>query len=115
MLDKGSLLAFQQYARLQAFEAVPHVLGYVGTVQAVFMAQDAGLKDFALVVVGSHPDLAFQDHEGFGLGGVVMHGNLSARLQGVEETVAFVLQALMEIVVHPEPRGLLGLLGQAVH
>ncbi len=104
MLDKGALLALQQHAGLQAFNAVPHVLGNVGPVHPVFMTQDAGLQDFALVVVGGHPHLALQDDKGLVLGGVVVHGNLGAWLQRVEEAVALVIKALVKVMVHPQPR-----------
>ena len=115
MLDKGSLLAFQQHARLQTFKTVPHVLGDVGSIKAILMAQDARLHDFTLVVVGQHPHPTLQYDEGLVLGGMVMYRNLRAWLQSIEETVTFVLKALMKVVVHPEPWRLLGLVGQVIH
>ena len=36
---------------------------------------------------------------------MVVYWNLSARLQGIEETVAFVLKTLMKVVVHSQPWG----------
>jgi hypothetical protein len=34
----------------------------------------------------------------------VVHGNLGAWLQRVEEAVALVIKALVKVMVHPQPR-----------
>ena len=94
---------------------MPGVLGDVGAIDAILMAQDARLDDFALIVIDGHPYPTLQYHKGLILGGMVMNRDLGARLQGIEETVAFVLQALMEIVVHPKPGRPLGLSCQVIH
>ena len=65
VFDEGSFFAFQQHTGLQAFKTVPHVLGYVGAVEAVFMAQHARLHDFALVIVGQHSYPSLENDEGF--------------------------------------------------
>ncbi len=115
MFDKGSLFTFQKHAWLQTLEAMPNVLGNINAISSFFLTQDDGLQDLALVIVGRHLHPTPQYHKSLVLSGMVMHWNLSARLQRIEETVAFVLKALMEVVVHPQPRRLLGLLRQIIH
>ena len=89
MLDERAFLAFEKNTWLQALHSVPCVLWYVNPVISIFLTDDAGLYHFAIVIVGGHPDLAFQDDNGFILGRMVVHRNLRARFQGVEETMAF--------------------------
>ena len=89
MLDERAFLAFEKNTWLQTLYSVPCVLWYVDPVITIFQTDDAGLYYFAIVIVGGHPDLAFQDDYGFILGRMVVHRNLRARLQGVEETMTF--------------------------
>ena len=89
MLDERTFLAFEKNTWLQALDSVPRVLSCVDPVNTIFLTDDAGLYYFAIVIVGGHPDLTFQDDNGFILGRMVVHWNLRARLQGIEETMAF--------------------------
>lgn len=104
MLDKRPLLAFEKNTWFQALHSVPGVLGDVDPINAIFMTDDAGLYHFAIIIVGCHSDLAFQDDEGLILGRMMMHRNQRAKFQSVEETVAFVCEAFVEVVVLPQSR-----------
>ena len=115
MLDEWPCFALQQDTRLKALQPVPDVLGNVHTITATFLTDDAGFHYLALVIVGCHSDLSFQNHKGLVLVRMVMHWDKCAWFQRIEESVALVLNALMEIVVLPQPRRLLGFLGQSVH
>jgi len=41
VIYKWAFLAFQQYAWFQTFHSVPHVLGDVNAISAVFLTDDA--------------------------------------------------------------------------
>ena len=104
MLDERPLLAFQKNARFQAFHSVPRVLGDIDTVVSFFLTDDATLYHLSIVIVDAHPDLAFQDDEGLVLGRMMMHRNQRAWFQSIKETMAFVIEALVKVVVHSQPR-----------
>ena len=106
MLDERAFLTFKKKTWLQALHSVPCVLGDIYPMIAIFPTNDAGLYHFAVIIVDGHPDLAFQDDEGLILGRMMMHRNLCAWLQSIEETMALVGKALVKIVVHPQPRRL---------
>jgi hypothetical protein len=82
---------------------MPHVLGYVHTVVSTILTDDAGLQYLSIVIVCGKPDLALQYHESLGFGWMVMYWYLRARFQTIQETMAFLLQALMKVIVHPQP------------
>ena len=103
MLDERALLALQEYAGFEALQPMPHVFGNIHTIGSALLANNTGLHDFAIVFIGRYPDLALQNDKRLGLGGMVMHGDECARLQTVEEPMAFIIQTLMEIVIHPQP------------
>jgi len=103
MLHERAFLALQENAGLETFQPVPDVLGNVNAVGSALLTDDTRLQDLAIVIIGRNPDLAFQDDKRLGLGGMVMHGDGSAWLQTVEEPVAFLIQTLMEIIIHPQP------------
>ncbi len=115
MLDKRSLLAFQQHTGLGTLKTMPDILGNVNAISAFFVTQDTRLDDLTLVIVNQHFHLALQNHKGLVLGGMMMNRNLGAGFQGIEKAMAFVFKALMEIVVLPEPGRLFRLLGQIIH
>ena len=99
MLHEWAFFTLQENAVFQTFQPVPNVLGNVHAIGAVLLTDDTRLQDLAIVIVSRNPDLAFQDDKCLGLGGMVMHGDECAWFQTVEEPMAFLIQALMEIVV----------------
>ena len=78
---------------------MPYVLWYIHAVSPAFLTDNAGFQNFTVIIVGCHPDLALQNHKGLCLGGMMVYWYLSAWFQGIEEAVALVLKALVEIVV----------------
>ena len=103
MLHEWAFLALQEDTGFETFQPVPDVLGDVHTIGSALLTDDTRLQDLAIVIISGHSDLAFQDDKCLGLGGMVMHGDECAWLQTVEEPMAFFIQTLMEIVVHPQP------------
>ena len=103
MLHERAFLALQEYAGFETFQPVPDILGNVHAVGAALLTDDTRLQDLAIVIIGRDSDLALQDDKCLGLGGMVMHGDECAWLQTVEEPVAFLIQTLMEVIIHPQP------------
>ena len=103
MLDEWTLLALQKYAGFQALQSVPNVFRDVNTIGSTILTDDTGLQDLAVIIVGRNPDFSLQDYKRLSLVGMMMHGDECAWLQAIEETVAFLIQTLMEVVVHPQP------------
>ena len=64
-----------------------------------FLTDNSGLQYLAVIVIGCHPDLTLQNHKGLCFCEMVVYWYLGARFQCVEEAVALVLKALVEIVV----------------
>ena len=114
MLDKRSLLAFQQHTGLGTLKTMPDILGNVNAISAFFVTEDTRLHDLTLVIVNQHFHLALQNHKGLVLGGMMMNWNLGAGFQGIEKTMAFVFKALMEIVVFPKSGRLFRLFCQII-
>jgi len=81
---------------------MPYVLWNIHTVSSALRADNTGSDNFSLVVVGRDSDLAFQDDKGLVLVRMVVHGNVCTRLQSIDEAVAFVLKAFMEVIVHSQ-------------
>ena len=102
MLYEWPLLALQKHTGFQTLQPVPHVFRDVNTISTAFLTDDTGLRDLAVIIVGRDSDLAFQDYKRLGLSRVMMHGDERSWLQTVEETVALLIQTLMEIIVHPQ-------------
>ena len=103
MLDEWTFLALQKYAGFQALQSVPHVFRDVNTIDSTVLTDDTGLQYLAVIIVGRNPDFSLQDYKRLSLVGMMMHGDECAWLQAIEETVAFLIQTLMEVVVHPQP------------
>ena len=103
MLNKWPLFALQEYGGFKTFKAMPNILRYVNAIGSTILTDDTGLQDLAVIIVGRDSDFTFQDYKSLGLGRMMMHGYECAWLQTIEETVAFLIQTLMEIVVHPQP------------
>ena len=107
MLHKRSLFAFQENAGFDALQAMPHVLWYIHAVSSTILTDNTRLQNLTVIVIGCHPDLTLQNHKGLCFCGMMVYWYLSARFQCVEETMALVLKALMEVVVHSQSWGLL--------
>ena len=78
---------------------MPDVLGYIHTVSAALLTDDTSCQNLAIVIVGCYSGLTLQNDKGFVLVGMVVHRNKSTRLQGIQETVTFVIKTLVEVVV----------------
>jgi len=103
MLYERAFLALQENAGFKTLQPVSDVLGDVHAIGAALLTDDTRLQNLAIVIIGRNPDLAFQNDKCLSLSGMVMHRDECARLQTVEEPMAFLIQALVEIVVHPQP------------
>ena len=64
------------------------------------MREDNTLRHLAQVVVDVHAHTPAQQDERLVLRYMMMHRHLSTGFEGVEEAMAFVLQATVEIEVH---------------
>jgi hypothetical protein len=102
MLYEWTFLALQKHTGFEAFQPVPHVFRDVNTIGSTILTDDAGLHYLAVIIVGRNPDFSLQDYKRLSLVGMMMHGDECARLQTIEESVAFFIQTLMEVVVHPQ-------------
>ena len=103
MLDEWTFLALQKYAGFQALQSVPNVFRDVNTIGSTILTDDTGLQYLAVIIVGRNPDFSLQDYKRLSLSRMMMYWDECAWLQTIEETVAFLIQTLMEIVVHPQP------------
>ena len=101
MFYEWPCLALQQNAGLQALQPVPDVLRNIHAVVTALLTDDARVHYLTLVIVGCHANLSFQNHKGLVFVGMVMHWDKCAWFQSIEESVALVLKALMEVVVLP--------------
>ena len=115
MFNKRAFLALQQNAWFKTFHPMPYVFGNVNTISAAIVTDDAGFHHLTMVVVGGYLDLAFQDDKCLGFGRMMMHRYKCARLQTIEEAMTLIIEAFMEVIVHPQMRGLLGLLCHAIN
>ena len=115
MFNEWTGLALQQDTRLQTLQSMPDVLGNIHTIAATLLTNDAGFCNFSLVIVGCHANLSLQYHKGLILVRMMMHRNKRAWFQGIEESVALVIEAQVVVIVLPQPRLLLGFLSQSVH
>ena len=91
MLDEWTFLALQKYAGFKALQS------------ATILTDDTGLQYLAVIIVGRDSDFSLQDYKRLSLSRMMMYWDECAWLQTIEETVAFLIQTLMEIVVHPQP------------
>jgi hypothetical protein len=103
MFDKWAFLTFQENTGFQALQSVPHVFRDVDTIDSTVLTDDTGLQYLAVIIVGRNPDFSLQDYKRFGLSRMMMYWNECAWLQAIEESVAFLIKTLMEVVVHPQP------------
>ena len=115
MFNEGTGLALHQDAWLQTLQSMPDVFGNIHTIAATLLTDNTRFHNLSLVIVGCHANLSFQYDKGLVLVGMVMHWDKSARLQRIEESVALVIEALMEVIVLPQSWRLLGFLSQSVH
>ena len=115
MFYKRVFLALQQNAWFKTFHPMPYVLGNVNTIRAAIMTDDAGFQHLPMVVVGRYLDLAFQYDKCLGFDRMMMHRYKCARLQTIEEAMTLIIEAFMEVIVHPQSRRLLGLLCHAIN
>ena len=100
VLYEGAFLDFKNdTAWLEALDVVPRVFRDVYSQTAFCLAKDDAFDDFATVIVGVDTHTAFQNDKGLVLGDMMVDRDNGAHLQGVEETVTLVVEALMEIVV----------------
>lgn len=100
MLHEGAFFHLEDdAARLQAFDIVPGVFGNVDSQTAFSLAQGDTLDKLALVVVSVYADTPLQQDEGLIFGDVMVDGDNGAHLQGIEETVTLVIEALVKVVV----------------
>ena len=101
VLHEGALLHLEDDApRLQALHVVPRVLGDVHPDMALLVREDNTLRHLAQVVVDVHAHTPAQQDECLVLRHMMMHRHLSTGFEGVEEPMALVLQATVEIEVH---------------
>jgi hypothetical protein len=103
MLYEWAFFALEKYTGLQALQSVPNVFWDVNTIGSTILTDDTGLQYLAVIIVGRNPDFSLKDYKRLSLVGMMMHGDECARLQAIEETVAFLIKTLMEVVVHPQP------------
>ena len=113
--DEGAFLGLEEDgAALQALDGVPDALGDIHSVPALAGIQNHAFKQSTVVIVSADPDTPPEHDQCLILGRMVVDGYLSAGLQSIQEPVALLIQALVEVVVHPQPRRLLRLGGQRV-
>ena len=79
------------------------------------MADDTGLQHLTIVIIGRYLDLAFENDKCLGFGRMMMHRYKCARLQTIEEAMTLIIEAFMEVIVHPQSWRLLGLLCHAIN
>lgn len=104
MRHEGTFFALEQHGGLQAVDRVPHILGDVHPETAVLVAEHHALDHGTAVVVGRHRHPSPQHDERLVLRGMVMHRHHRPRLHRIQEPVALLIQALVEIEIHPQPR-----------
>ena len=109
MLYKRTSFALQEHAGFKTFQTMPDVLGDVNTIGATFLTDDTGFQHLTIIIIGGYSDFTFQYHKGLGLVRMMVNRDECPRFQGIEETVALVLQALVEVVVHAQSRRFLRL------
>jgi hypothetical protein len=66
------------------------------------MTKYGSFHDFSIIIIGGYPYFPLDENYGLGFGRMVVHWYLGARLQSIDETMAFIVKTLVEIVVHPE-------------
>jgi len=104
MLYKRAFLAFEDDgARLQGFYGVPDILSYVHAVAAFRWVEDNVLDDSAVVVVGDDTYPATQHNNRLLFLRMAMNGDVGTRFHGIQKTVAFLIQTLMKVQIHPQP------------
>ena len=115
MFYKGTFLALQQNTWFKTFQTMPYVFGNVNTIIAAIVADDARLQHLTIVIIGRYLDLAFENDKCLGFGRMMMHRYKCAWLQTIKEAMTLIIETLMEIIVHPQSRRLLGLLCHATN
>ena len=81
---------------------MPHILRDVNPIVATLLTQHYIFYNRAIIIVSSHPNLASQDNERLILRWVPMDGYHRPRLHRIQESMALIIQRLMEVVVHPQ-------------
>ncbi len=112
--NERSFLALEQYRGLQAFNRVPDILGDVHPETSILVAEYHALNHFTVVVIGLHRHPASQYDNRLILRRVVVNSHHRPRLHRIQEPMAFLIQTLVEIEIHPKPRRRLRLRSELV-
>ena len=115
MRDERTFLHFEDHrTRFQALEPMPGILGDVDAYSAFFLTKHDALPDRTVVMIGRNPDFPSEQDKCLILGHMMMHSNLCPHLQRIQKAMALILQRLMEVVIHPQPRRSLRLLNYLI-
>ena len=103
MRDERTFLYFEDKGiRLQTLYGMPCVFWNVHADSAFIMTEYHRLYYLPVVIVSADPHPSFQENESLIFCHMVMNGYLRSHFQCVEEPMALVVKALMEVVVHPQ-------------
>ena len=83
---------------------MPHILRDVNPIVATLLTQHHIFYDRAIIIVSSHSNLASQDNERLILWWMSMDGYHTPWLYGIQHPMTFILQRLMEVIVHAQTR-----------
>ena len=81
---------------------MPNAFRDVNPIVATLLTQHHIFYDRAIIIVSSHSNLASQDNERLILRWVPMDGCHSHWLHGIQHPMTFIIQRLMEIIVHAQ-------------
>ena len=87
---------------------MPYAHRDMDTIVAIISREYGILNDVFIVVIEHYSHLAPYKYERFSGISMAMDGNNGSWLHGIEEAMSCIFKALMEIVVHPQARGILG-------
>ena len=88
---------------------MPYAHRDMDTIVAIISREYGILNDVFIVVIEHYSHLAPYKYERFSGISMAMDGNNGSWLHGIEETMCLIVQMHVEVIVHPQAWGFLGL------
>ena len=101
MLYKRAFFDLEDRGTLNTFKGVPHILGNVNTIAAFFMTEDDAVTDGTIIIIRSDLYLTSQYDKRLVFRRMSMDRYHCPWLYRIQKSMAFILQRLMEVIVHP--------------
>ena len=82
---------------------MPYILGDIYSIESFLWAEHYTLYHCTIIIVGIHHNSTTKEHKRLIFRRMPMYLNFGSRLHGIKESMALIIKAQMEVIVHPKP------------